>query len=86
MRNQQNQGGHTNENLSRRTKVNWCLLSLKNCENIILGAINCYREGEKNIRPHRQNLIFSDRINKCNISKVIDRVDNEIGRCLYLIE
>ena len=35
MRAQQQSGGQSNETLSRRTKLNWCLPSLKKCDDII---------------------------------------------------
>ena len=35
MQNQQQSGGQKNETLARRTKLNWRLPSLANCENII---------------------------------------------------
>ncbi|CAB4018432.1 Hypothetical predicted protein [Paramuricea clavata] len=45
MRNQQQSGGQSNDTLARRTKVNWCLPSLKHCEKIIKEGVRLYLEG-----------------------------------------
>ena len=39
MRAQQQSGGQANDNLARRTKINWCLPSLKHCEGIIQESV-----------------------------------------------
>ena len=85
MRAQQQSGGQHNETLVKRTKLSWCLPSLNNCEGIINDSITTYLKGDDNIRPHRSNIFFSSRAKEYNVSKVIDRVDSEGGRCPFLI-
>ena len=46
MRNQQQSGGQLNETLARRTKVNWCLPSLKHCDKIIKEGVTLYLCGD----------------------------------------
>ena len=82
MRNPQNPGGQANENLVRRTKVNWCLPSLAKCEAIISAVVTVYREGDENIRSHRRNTFFSEGARKYKTSKGIDK-DEEKGRCSF---
>ena len=84
MRCQNQPGGQTNENLVRRTKVNWCLPSLVNCESIISEAVSIYHKGDEKIPPHRANTFFTNRAKKYKISKVIDRVESEKGRYHFL--
>ena len=48
MRNQMKAGGQNNENLSRRTKLSWCLPSVENCTDIIKKAAILYEEGVEN--------------------------------------
>ena len=81
---QKQAGGQTNENLVRRTKVNWCLPSLVNCESIISEAASIYHKGDEKIPPHLANTFFTDREKKYKTSKVIDRVESEKGRCPFL--
>ena len=61
---QQHSGGKTNENVLRRTKVNWCLPSLVNCESIIPEAVSIYHKGDEKIPPHWVNTFFTDRAKK----------------------
>ena len=57
-------GGQANENLVKRTKVNWCLPSLVNCESIISEAVSiCHKRDEK-IPLYRVNTFFTDRAKK----------------------
>ena len=84
MRCQQQPGWQTNENLVRRTKVNWCLPSLVNCESIISKVVSIYHKGDEKIRPPRANTFFTDRGKKYKTSKVVDRVESEEGRCPFL--
>ena len=81
MHHQQQSGGQSNSTLVQRTKVNWCLPSLKNCESIIKESICLYLEGS----AHRVNSFFSSRANKYDCSKVVDRVQSERGRCPFLV-
>ena len=83
MRCQQQPGGSANKNLVRRTKVNWCLPSLVNCESIISEAISIYDKGDEKIPPHRVNTFFIDTAKKYEISKVIDCFESEEGRCPF---
>ena len=85
MRHQQQSGGQSNSTLVRRTKVNWCLPSLKNCESIIKESVCLYLEGDNTIKAHRVNSFFSSRANKYDCSKVVDRVQSERGRCPFLV-
>ena len=74
MRHQQQSGGRSNSTLVRRTKVNWCVPSLKNCESIIKKSVCLYLEGDNTIQAHPVNSFFSSRANKYDCSKVVDRV------------
>ena len=84
MRCQQQPGGQTNQNLVWRTKVNWCLPSLVNCESIISEAISMYHKRDEKIPPHRTSTFFTDRAKKYKTSKIIDRVESEERRCPFL--
>ena len=86
MRAQQQSGGQTNETLARRTKLNWCLPSLRNCDQIIKDGVKTYLNGDEALRPHRQNTFFSGRGKDYLVSKVVDRVDSEKGRCPFLAD
>lgn len=86
MRAQQQSGGQMNETLARRTKLNWCLPSLRNCHHIIKDGVKIYLKGDEALRPHRQNTFFSGRGKYYNVSKVVDRVDGEKGRCPFLAD
>lgn len=86
MRAQQQSGGQTNETLARRTKLNWCLPSLTNCDQIIRDGVNIYLKGDEALRAHRQNTFFSGRGKDYLVSKVVDRVDREKGRCPFLAD
>ena len=54
----QQSGGQSNETLSRRTKLIWCLPSLKKCD-IIHEGVNLYLKGDDVIRSHRRSAFFS---------------------------
>lgn len=86
MRAQQQSGGQLNETLARRTKLNWCLPSLKKCDSIIKESVHLYFTGDDVIRRHRKNTLFSSRAKEYSVSKVFDRVDSELGRCPFLAE
>ena len=59
MRAQQKSGGRSNETLFRRTKLNWCLPSLKKCDDIIHESVSLYLRGDDVIRSHGRNAFFS---------------------------
>lgn len=84
MRSQQQSGGQSNDTLVRRTKLSWCLPSLKQCDDIIAESIKLYHKGDKQFKGHRGNEFFSERAKDYNVSKVVDRVDSETGRCPFL--
>ena len=86
MRAQQQSGGQANDNLARRTKINWCLPSLKHCEGIIQESVQTYFQGDDEIKAHRRNAFVSTRANEYFVSKVVDRVDSELGRCPFLAD
>lgn len=86
MRHQQQPGGQSDEILTQRTKLSWCLPSLRKCEDIIDESVKLYHKGDKNIRAHRSNIFYSDRARSYNVSKVVDRVDTDLGRCPFLAE
>ena len=86
MRAQQQSGGQSNENLARRTKINWCLPSLKLCDGIIQESVQTYLSGDKEIKAHRRNTFVCSRANKYFVSKVVGRVDSELGRCPFLTD
>jgi hypothetical protein len=75
MRAQQQAGGQLNETLTRRTKLMWCLPSLKHCEEIIRESAKLYLEGDDVVGKHRSNIFTSSRAKEYNVSKVVDRVD-----------
>ena len=56
MRAQQQSGGQSNNTLARRTKLSWCLPSLKKCNSIIDESAKLYLQGDDELRPHRQRL------------------------------
>ena len=85
MRNQQQSGGQLNETLERRAKVNWCLPSLRHCDEIIKEAVALYLRGDDVIRPHMKNTFFSGRAKEYFVSKVVDRIDADSGRCPFLV-
>ena len=85
MRNQQQSGGQLNETLERRAKVNWCLPSLRHCDEIIKEAVVLYLRGDDVIRPHMKNTFFSGRAKEYFVSKVVDRIDADSGRCPFLV-
>ena len=85
MRAQQQIGGQSNEVLAMRTKISWCLPSLKNSKKIIQDAAKTYIEGDTKIKPHKVGRLFSGRGKSYSVSKVLDRVNDEKGRCSFLI-
>ena len=85
MRNQQQPGGQGNNTLTMRSKLSWCLPSLRLCDEIIRESIKIYQEGDGgDIKRHRKNIFASNRNTDYNVSKVIDRVDENEGRCPFL--
>ena len=87
MRHQQQPGGQSDDILTQRTKLSWCLpSSLRKCEDIIDESVKLYHKGDKNIRAHRTNIFYSDRVRSYNVSKAVDRVDADLGRCPFLVE
>ncbi len=58
MRAQQKSGGQSDENLGRRTKLSWCLPSLKSCDDIIGESVKIYLKSDENIQAHRQTTFF----------------------------
>lgn len=84
MRHQQQSGGQLNETLARRTKINWCLPSLMHCDEIIKEGVALYLSGDDVIRPHRKNAFFSGRAKEYFVSKVVDRIHADCGRCPFL--
>ena len=85
MRAQQQIGGQDHDTLTRRANLSWCLPSVKNCEDIIRDGIKTYLEGDDHVKPHRRNTFFSGRAKAYEISKVVDRVNAETGRCPFLV-
>ena len=86
MRAQQQSGGQSNENLARRTKINWCLPSLKLCDGIIQESVQTYFQGDDTMKGHRRHTFVSSRASDYSVSKVVDRVDSESGRCPFLAD
>ena len=77
MRAQQQSGGQSNENLARRTKLNWCLPPLKKCDGIIREGISLYFTGDGPdgvLKRHRRHYVHSSRANEYSVSKVVDRL------------
>lgn len=86
MRAQQQSGGQENETLARRTKLNWCLPSLRKCDTIIQESVAVYLKGDDVIKPHKKRCFFSRRTTSYSVSKVVDRLDAELGRCPFLAD
>ena len=85
MRSQQQGGGQHNDTLVTRAKLSWCLPSLRNCEQIIREGIKIYHDGDGDkIKKHRRYVFTSNRHMDYGISKVLDRVDIDEGRCPFL--
>ena len=84
MRSQQQSGGQSNETLARRTKVNWCLSSLMQCEGLIKEAVTVYHSGDDVIKAHEMNTFFSGRAKAYFVSKVVDRHHGDRGRYPFL--
>ena len=84
MRAQQQSGGQSNENLARRTKLNWYLPPLKKCDGIIREGIRLYFTGDGVLKPHWSLYVHSSRADKYMVSKVVNRLDAELGRCPFL--
>ena len=85
MRCQQLPGGQSNYVLTTRAKVAWCFPSIQKCGKIIDDAVSLYISGDDKIKGHRKNM-FMDSFHKKNytVSKVIDRVNADCGRCPFL--
>ena len=60
MRAHQQSGGQSNEILFRRTKLNWCLASLKKCDDIVHESVSLYLRGDDVIRSRDEMLSFQD--------------------------
>ena len=86
MRSQQQVGGQLNETLTRRTKLIWCLPSLKLCEAIIRESVKLYVEGDDVVGRYRSNIFTSSRAKEYSVSKVVDRVDSFLGHCPFLAD
>ena len=86
MRAQQQSGGQSNDTLTRRTKLNWCLPSLKKCDDILRESVGLCLKGDDNIRPHRQRAFFARHEKRYSVSKVVDRVNSDLGRCPFLAD
>ena len=84
MRAQLQTGGQGDDVLVKRTKLSWCLPSLKNCRAIIEEAGKTYIDGDDVVKPHKVGTFFSGRSKCYSVSKVVDRVDSDSGRCPFL--
>ena len=52
MRAQQQSGGQANDTLAHRTKLNWCLPSLRTCKSVIKESVQLYLKGDGKIKAH----------------------------------
>ena len=85
MRCQQPPGGQSNWVLTTQAKVAWCLPSVKKCDKIIKNAVSLYTSEDDTMKGHRKNMFMKSFHKKgYNVSKVIDRVNADCGRCLFL--
>ena len=85
MRQHQQPGSQLNWTLTTRAKVAWCLPSLEKCENIIKEALKLYCSGDNVIKGHCTSTFFSSSCTRnYNMSKVVDRVNEDQGRCPFL--
>ena len=88
MRHQQQSGALKDENLVLRAKLSWCLPSSLQCDSIIDEAMKIYREGDERlgISAHRAPVFKNPAVaNSYIVSKVVDRVAANTGRCPFLI-
>uniref|UniRef100_A0A7M5X9Y9 Uncharacterized protein n=1 Tax=Clytia hemisphaerica TaxID=252671 RepID=A0A7M5X9Y9_9CNID len=86
MRNQQQHGGQSNWVLTTRAKIAWCLPSIDRFDRLIKDAVEIYINGDEKIKPHRENMFFtSSRHNSYKVSKVVDRINADCGRCPFLV-
>ena len=60
------------------------LLALKHCDEIIKEGVALYHRGDDVIRAHKKNAFFSGRAKEYFVSKVVDRVHDDCGRCPFL--
>jgi hypothetical protein len=56
----------------------------KQCDEIIAESIKLYHKGDDQFRQHRTNIFLSNRAQDYDISKIVDRVDSDVGRCPFL--
>ena len=82
----QQSGDQSNENLARRTKINWCLPSLKLCDGIIQENVQTYFQGDDKMKRHRRHTFVSSRASDYSVSKVVDHVDSESSCCPFLAD
>ena len=84
MRYQQQNGGQENDTLVTRSKLNWCLPSLKLCDSVIKEAIKIYQNGDGDqIKRHRRNIFSSVKHKNYKFLKVFDRVQNNEGMSFF---
>ncbi|CAB3984130.1 Hypothetical predicted protein [Paramuricea clavata] len=79
----QQAGGQLNQTLTRRTKLMWCLPSLKLCEEIICESAKLYVEGD-DVGKHCSNIFTSALAKEYDVSEVVDCADSFLGHCPFL--
>ena len=82
---QQYPGRQSNWVLTTRAKVAWCLPSVDKCDKIICDAVSVYLSSDDKLKGHQQNVFFTtNKHNNYNVSKVINHVNADRGRCPIL--
>ena len=67
------------------TKLSWSLPALQLCDDIIRDGVKIYFEGDgATIKPHKSTIFSSTRARNYQVSKVVDRVSTNKGRCPFL--
>ena len=85
MKAQQQSGSQSNKNLAR-TKINWCLPSLKLCDGIIQESVQTYSQNNDKIKGHRRHTSVSSKASNYSVSKVMNHIDSESGCCPFLAD
>ena len=89
MESQQMDGGQSHEVLTMRSKVDWCLPQILQCESILPEVANLYIQGDVNLGLKKHFIpVYRDRRSfaKSNkLSKVLERIGNKDVRLGFLL-
>jgi len=84
-------GRQKNKTLTQRAIVDWCLPLPISCPDTVMAITKLYVEGNKDLdlRSHRHTQFFDQRqraANTYHTGKVIDRLENDKGRCPHVLK